>query len=189
LPAQRLGAKMKKQSQFSECENRRKLNVGRGLCERVAPAVPPEQSQFEPNLLQDRRDRTGNGGHQMQPHALREESQGQRMLMLFATVVICSLPETTALGNAPEPKLEPLVRVADLNVGESQTVERGMTSATPSAEQWRRLTLTAGPYHSSLPPIVCRRPSPACRLIVLSPGAICRTAAKRTRGDWTRTPG
>ncbi|MHC4168197.1 MAG: PKD domain-containing protein [Planctomycetota bacterium] len=43
--------------------------------------------------------------------------------MLFATVVICSLPETTALGNAPEPKLEPLVRVADLNVGESQTVE------------------------------------------------------------------
>jgi murein DD-endopeptidase MepM/ murein hydrolase activator NlpD len=43
--------------------------------------------------------------------------------MLCATLVICLLPEAAALGGAPEPKLEPLVRVADLDVGESQTVE------------------------------------------------------------------
>jgi murein DD-endopeptidase MepM/ murein hydrolase activator NlpD len=33
------------------------------------------------------------------------------------------LPQSEALGGQPAPKLEPLVRVADLNVGESQTVE------------------------------------------------------------------
>ena len=51
----------------------------------------------------------------------------QRTLMLCITVVISLLtgilPESEAQGGQPTPKLEPLVRVADLDVGESQTVE------------------------------------------------------------------
>ena len=43
--------KLKEQSQFAERPNERKLNFDTGLCEIVAPAVPPKQSQFEPNLL------------------------------------------------------------------------------------------------------------------------------------------
>ena len=63
----------------------------------------------------------------MVSHARRKESQGQRTLMLCTTVVISLLPgilpESEALGGLPAPKLKPLVAVADLNVGQSQTVD------------------------------------------------------------------
>ena len=51
----------------------------------------------------------------------------QRTLMFCLTVIISLLTgislESEALAGRPTPKLKPLVRVADLNVGESQTVE------------------------------------------------------------------
>ncbi len=60
-------------------------------------------------------------------HALRKESQGQRASIFLLTVVASLLtgilPESEALGGAATVKLKPLVAVADLNVGESQTVE------------------------------------------------------------------
>jgi murein DD-endopeptidase MepM/ murein hydrolase activator NlpD len=53
-------------------------------------------------------------------------SQHQRRLVLYLTVVIgmCVgiLLETAILGGPPTPKLEPLVRVVDLNLGESKAV-------------------------------------------------------------------
>ena len=51
LPALRLGANMKKQSQFAGRLNERKLNVDKGVYGGFTPAVPPKQSQFKANLL------------------------------------------------------------------------------------------------------------------------------------------
>ncbi len=49
-------------------------------------------------------------------------SHAQRTLVVIS-LLVGILPESEALGDSAAPKLKPLVRVADLNVGESQTVE------------------------------------------------------------------